>query len=447
MLAALEWREPLWLWLLLLPPGLWLWHRLAGRRRERFADTALLPWLRRGQGAGGWRHWPLRDYAYLLAWILLVLALAGPRHAEQSRTPHSAEAPHIVALVDLSRSMDATDVRPNRRARAVVELYELLELLPQNRVGIIVFAGRAHTYVPPTTDHEALRFYLAQLEELVLPTRGSAAADAMSLALEQSAEQGGPPAAVVLLSDGDFTDAGVAAAAQAVARADSALYVLGIGGPEQVAVPVDGGGWLEHEGESVLTHLNVAGLQRLAELGGGAYQRAGADASDWQALQSEGLGRTSSQPGEEAQTLWQEHYPWLLLPGLLLLFVALMPYGLGGVASSLLLVSGLLLFAPPPAALAAEPALHTDAVAAYRSGEFAVAAEQFAQVPGYPGHMGAGASYYRLEAYPSAVAQFTQAVLLAEGDGARADALFNLGNSLFQEGDYAAAAQVFADVA
>ena len=456
ILASLDWREPLWLWLAWLPLLQWLWRGYRARGAGRYADPALLPWLRIEQGHGRWQRWLGRDSAWLLGWLLLCLALAGPRHAIELPGSALHSGPTLIAVVDLSRSMEAIDIFPSRRQRATLELFELLEQARDSRIGIIVFAGRAHRYVPPSDDHHALRFYLQHLDRLVLPTHGSAAADALRLARRIGPD--GPPGAVVLLSDGDLAlasgepDPELNEAARELAAAGSSLYTLGIGGLDGAAIPLPEGGWLEHEGEAVLTRLNEARLQQLAQLGGGSYHRASADNRDWQSLYADGMQRKlARQPDRDSpvpHTQWQEHYPWLLVPALWLLFVAMMPCGLGRGRphSPLLLALGLLLIAQPHNPAQADEATPRAALAAYQEADYASAAAYFSGLPGYLGRMGAGASYYRQDDYPAAASQFTQAVLLAEADRQRADALFNLGNSLFQLGDYAAAAEVFADV-
>jgi len=452
-LTTLEWREPLWLLLALVPVLLLLRHQFFSGRGRAYADPALLPWVRAGEERGVWRRLFSRDAAYLIAWLLLAVALSGPRHRIllDGETLPTGQA--IIAVVDLSRSMDAADVLPDRRRRTALELYELLEHARGSRVGIVVFAGRAHLYVPPTDDRAVLRFYLKSLEHLVLPTRGSSAAQALALAGKSLS--GEPAAAVVLLSDGDLGGSGsvLEDSVRELAAAGIGFHVLGIGTPEGEAIPLPGGGWLEEEGRPVVSRLGEARLQALAALGRGRYQRLADDDSDWEALYDHGIAASASaaQAGKPAgqHTSWREHYPWFLLPALLLLFLSAMPRGLprsrGG---PMLVVWGLLFLAleAPGEAMAADAAVHRAAHQAWEAGEYAEAATRYAAIPGYIGRMGEGASHYRAGDYTRAAGQFSRAVLAAGRDSERADALFNLGNSLFLEGDYAAAIQVFGDV-
>lgn len=449
--ATLAWREPLWLLLALALPAL-LWLRLLlVRWSGAYADPALLPWLRVERERRLWRRLFSRNSAYLTAWLLLAVALAGPRHP----LPVSGEAlptgRTLLAVVDLSRSMAAADVLPDRRRRAALELHELLEHARGSRLGLVVFAGRAHLYVPPTADAAALRFYLATLDRLVLPTHGSAAAHALELAARTLAGESSP--AVLLLSDGDLNGGGgeLEQAARDLAAAGIGLHILGIGSPEGEAIPLPEGGWLEHEGRPVISRLDEERLQALAAAGNGGYQRMAADDSDWTALYDRGIAPAAA-AGEAAasaagQTQWREHYPWVLLPALLLLFFSVMPYRIArSPGTALLLCCGWLALQAPGEALAEETAALRQAGQAWQAGDFAEALSYYAVIPGYIGGMGAGASHYRAEDFAGAALQFSRAVLAAANDSERADALYNLGNSLFRQGDYAGAVQVFGDV-
>jgi Ca-activated chloride channel family protein len=448
--ATLAWREPLWLLLALaLPALLWL-RQLLVRWSGAYADPALLPWVRVERVRRPWRRLFSRNSAYLTAWLLLAVALAGPRHPLSVSGDALPTGRTLLAVVDLSRSMAAADVLPDRRRRAALELHELLEHARGSRLGLVVFAGRAHQYVPPTADAAALRFYLATLDRLVLPTHGSAAAQALELAARTLAGESSP--AVVLLSDGDLDDGGgeLERAARDLAAAGIGLYVLGIGSPEGEAIPLPEGGWLEHEGQPVISRLDEERLQALAAAGHGGYQRMAADDSDWTALYDRGIAPAAAATAEEAaagRTQWREHYPWVLLPALLLLFLSVMPYRIArSPGAAVLLCCGWLALQAPGEALADETAALRQAGQAWQAGDFAEALSYYAVIPGYIGGMGAGAGHYRMEDFAGAAVHFSRAVLAAANDSERADALYNLGNSLFRQGDYAGAVRVFGDV-
>ncbi|MEW6647059.1 MAG: VWA domain-containing protein [Pseudomonadota bacterium] len=422
-MSALHWREPLWLLLALLPLLPFLWRRLRG---GEYAAPHLLPWVALPPG----RRPLWRNAAWLAGWGLLAMAAAGPRLPLDGGEA-ALSGGTVLALVDLSRSMAAADVLPDRRRRAALELHALLEQARGSRIGVIVYAGRPHLYVPPTADHQALRFYLESLDRLVLPTHGSRLAPALALARSTLAGEAG---AVALFTDGT-DDADAAAAVRALTETGATLHVLGLGTAEGEAIPLPGGGWLKDaEGRPLIARLDEPGLAALARLGGGSYRRIAPGPADWSALVA---GLPAAAPGPEAA--WRELYPRALLPAVLLLFLALMPYGFGRAALGLLLLPALL---PPPT----QAADTSEAYRAYQTGDYATAAVLYSDLPGASGRLGEGASHYQAGDYVAAAQAFTAAVLAARDDGARADALFNLGAALYRRGDYAGAAQVYGDV-
>ncbi len=441
-LGDLYWRQPWWLLLALLPLALALLRNHHHRsRRDAYAERVLQPWafVAGRRRLGQLRRW--RTLALALAWLLFAVSLAGPRLPLDGA--RSATRPHgdILLLVDVSRSMHATDQQPSRLRRARVEIEELLSRAPGHRIGIVLFAARAHLYAPLTGDPDALRFYLSRLDALRLPTAGSRPREALALAGELLRDS--PAAAAILISDGDWTlDGGEP-------ELPFPVYVLGIGSEQGGAIPLPGGRWLTHEGRAVVSRLNEAGLRAFARRHAGAYSRAELDDSDWRRLYDRGVaprlsGRADASLGERV-VQWREFHRWTLIPACLLWLVSLAPGRRRGatptVPALLLVVSTL--FAPD-SANAGDP-LH-EADARYREKDYAAAQALYRRQDGFEGRLGEGAALYRMGRFEQAVEHFAQAVLLAEDDSQRATALFDLGNGYFQLGDYARAVAVFRDV-
>jgi Ca-activated chloride channel family protein len=342
--------------------------------------------------------------------------------------------------------MTATDVSPNRLRRAQIELEELLERAKGLRLGVIVFGARAHLYVPPTADHDALRFYLASLDALIPPTQGSRPDEALALAYEELRATPGK-AAIILVTDGDFAPPDESAKG-AIARAAVPLYILGTGTPEGEAIP-HGNEWLTHDGRAVISRMNETALRELARITGGAYAPVRDDDGDWATLYDDGIAKRFAAPPkdlDDTRTVWRELYAWPLLPGLVLLWYALLPFRLPLRKAPAALLAPLLLVAlmyPHQPVQAADSA--RQAYELYARGDYAAALESYKNLSGYTARLGEGVSRYRLEDYAGAVRQFQQAALEASTDEERGMALFNLGNGYFQLGDYKAAATVFQD--
>lgn len=457
-LAQLDWRNPWWLALALQPllmAALLRWRR---GRVLHYADAHLLPWALRGAfgvSSSG------RRVANMLAWLLLACAAAGPRlplvTTPEQRTAALHHEFNLMVVLDVSPSMRAQDVSPQRLQRARLKLLDLLPRLHGERVGLIVFSGSAGLLMPLSRDMDALRAYLPLAQPTLLDTPGSNIAAALKLARQTLlAQSPGKRGAVLLLTDGDASAlsgrAGAAAleAARRLQRVDLPLYVLGVGTPAGATIPLLDGGVVEQDGSAVTTRLDENGFATLARLGGGAYQTVQDGDADWGALYNHGiLGLPGNpHPADPAQT-WRELYAWCLLPAWLLLLYLHFPLWQRAIRPE---VAGWLLVvmmgwgSVQPNARAADADDAQAAYAAYRSGNYVEAQALYGRIQGYPASMGAGAAAYRRRDYVAAVNQFTHAMLAAHSAELRADALYNLGNGYFAAGNFRAAADAYQGV-
>lgn len=480
LLSSLSWREPLWLFLAGVPLlRSWLLpvlRLIQGQRQARYADPQLLPWVATQRPLSMRRTLFSKNGAYVVAWLLFAIAASGPRVPLILPGDVPAVQRNIMLLVDVSRSMRISDTRPTRLQRARIEIDELLQHARQARIGIILFAARAHLYVPLTTDFAALRGYLQNLDNVPLPTEGSRPAAALQMA---SAELQGlkEPSAMVMLSDGDFAQAlsatGAVDARLSATDGDAAphnipIYALGLGSSEGEAIPLQDGDWLRYQGQPVISRLNEDALRQLIARHGHTsaadaalhYSPARDDAGDWLRLYDQGIAKLSrghEKVAEPGHHHWRQLYPWALLPAIVLLWLALLPWRmkpLRGLPHTLVILGlGLLLLLPPPIAQAAavetaggRPSVDIEgAYRQYTAGHFAVAIQRYKQIPGYDGRLGEGASRYKNGDFHGAVAQFSRATLLADSEEKRSVALFNLGNSYFQIGNYPSAIDSFRD--
>lgn len=437
----LYWREPAWLLAMLYPLLLLGWRRWrSGRVLDAYADRALQPWVRVAQPPG--RRRAGQGVLMALCWVLLCLALAGPRLPLRDADQAGSAPGRLLAIVDLSRSMDAGDTVPSRRARAVQLLRGWLGQSPRPAIGLLLFAGRAHAYLPPTRDRRILDQYLAQLGQITLPTLGNDLAGALTLAQGWSAGEG--PTRLLLLSDGDLDEAArarVQGPLAALREAGIALDVVGIGGASPVPLRDADGEWLLDAGQPVLSALQADWLRQLAASGGGRYLALEEAAAP--ALAAVWPYRPPRIAADElARVRWQELHPWLLAPAALLLVVLLVPLPAPRTAALLLLAPALAWLAEP--ARATDPA--ADAYALLQAGDYGKARDRYAALGGYAGRFGEGISCYRLADYDCARRAFADAAWLAADGKARGRAVFNLANSRFQLGDFERAIALYEDV-
>lgn len=314
---ALHWREPLWLWLALFPLVLAAWGYFQQRSQaQTYADAHLLPWVQVNVSQRGWRQWFSPQIVWGIAWVLFAISLAGPRTPQTQADNLSPAQFDVLVVLDISRSMQATDIAPSRLQRAALELHELLSLAQASRMGIVVYGARPHVFMPLTNDFNAVRFYLQHLETLVLPTLGSDHAAALAFAQQELAARDQVlPAALLWLTDGDIPanqQATLQTRVQALHQAGIRLYALGLGTEDGDAISLPGGKWLEQGGQAVRSQLNSASLETLTAQTGGAYSAVKDDASDWDALYTQRIAKAFPIAPNDAQQ-WREWYVWTLL--------------------------------------------------------------------------------------------------------------------------------------
>ncbi|HEV8569371.1 MAG TPA: VWA domain-containing protein [Actinoplanes sp.] len=264
------WQSPERLWLLAGVVGLAVLYVVLQRRRSRYAVrfTNLRLLDRVAPKRPGWRrHVPASLFLAMLA--LLVVGFARP--TDEVRVPK--ERATVVVAVDVSRSMLATDVDPDRLSAAKAAAREFVDGLPEEfNVGLVGFAGSASVFVAPNTDRDALRAGIDRLAEGSAGAQGTAIGEAITTSLttianlDAQAAQDPPPARVVLLSDGANTagrepEAAAADAVQAGIPVDTILF----GTPD---------GSIEQNGRAMRVPVDGQTLEAVAEQTGGGYHEA-----------------------------------------------------------------------------------------------------------------------------------------------------------------------------
>lgn len=327
----MSFARPELLWLLLLLPAL----AAAGvygyaRRRRRIAEGLGDPGLVARLGLGDLRFPAARLALIAGAAAALGLAAAGPQWGEEV-VESRERSRSIVVAIDVSKSMLARDVEPDRLERGRLFMRRLLRELPGDRIGLVGFAGRAYVLSPLTVDHGALHLYLDALDPEVVSQGGSSLATAIRQAtdLARGREQAGGDRAILLVSDGEALedDADVLAAAERAGRAGVQVHTLGIGTPDGAPVPdrdaqtgrVAGYKRDPATGEVVVSRLNEELLEDVAERTGGRYTRidqAGATDRVLDALRSIERGEAGeSDPAVQARA----RFEWFVALALLLL--------------------------------------------------------------------------------------------------------------------------------
>jgi Ca-activated chloride channel family protein len=314
---------PTFFWLLAVVPVLVLFLVWAFRARRRsLRRFAALP------VAGSVNCAARRGKAVLLVAAVLcaVLALVQPRWGFEWREV-KRRGVDVFVLLDVSKSMLAEDVRPNRLMQAKFGIEDLLSRLQGDRVGLIAFAGTAFVQCPLTIDYEAFRLTLREAAPDVIPRGGTALAAAVRTAMKSFEAGEGRDRAIVLITDGEETEQEANAVTEELAKAGVRVYAIGVGTVDGELIPVRAPGQplaylKDREGKVVKTRLNEEPLRQLALATQGIYVRSAAGDFGMDTVYEKGLRQM--QRGEfeaRLQKRYFERYQWPLGLAVLLLLM------------------------------------------------------------------------------------------------------------------------------
>ena len=225
---------PVALWLLALVPlyGLIVW--IAGRRRKRllasFAESHLIQRLRETVRTGA-RRW--KEGLILVGLALLATALARPQFGTRVETV-TREGQDVMVILDVSRSMTAEDLDPNRLSRAKIEVGRLIQRLQGDRIGLVAFAGDAFVQSPLTTDYGAAMMFLSAMDTEMIEVQGTDLAHALTVAIEALEETPVGNRIIVAVTDGEDHEGGLPTAMEQAAEAGVVIHAVGVGSPDGV---------------------------------------------------------------------------------------------------------------------------------------------------------------------------------------------------------------------
>ena len=225
----------------------------------------------------------IKDYLpqrFAIKFVLIVVAFAtGVLALANLRFPKGTEKVSrngidVMIALDVSKSMLAQDIQPNRLDRAKQVLGKLIDKLANDRIGIVVFAGKAYLQMPLTGDHGAAKMYLASASTDVVPTQGTVVADALKMCNSSFNAKEKKYKSVVLISDGEDHDEGAEKIAEQMANEGISINTIGIGSPGGAPI-IDATTNQEkkdNQGNVIVTKLNEEELMSIASKGNGIYQ-------------------------------------------------------------------------------------------------------------------------------------------------------------------------------
>jgi Ca-activated chloride channel family protein len=263
--------------LFLLPILVLLFHLVLKQKKKAIAEfgeselmQTLMPTASKSKPV--WKF-----YIFLTAIAFIILGLARPQFGSKLQEVKRKGVEIMIAL-DVSNSMNATDIQPSRLERAKQVLAKLVDKLTDDKIGLIVFAGDAYTQIPITTDYVSAKMYLNNLTTGIVPVQGTAIGKAINLAESSFPSNSELQKVIIIITDGENHEDDPVESAKKAYEKGILVYTLGMGLPEGAPIPEGAANSLnfkkDQQGNTVMSKLDEITLQKVAVAGGGEYIRA-----------------------------------------------------------------------------------------------------------------------------------------------------------------------------
>jgi len=323
---------PLWLqvvlWAILpLMALISIWFRVAKKKIiERAGDPELIEQLSHSVSK---RKRLLKDLLRAVAILMLLFAAWGPKFSDELTEVHR-EGVDIVVLLDVSNSMRAQDIKPDRLEKARFELRKLIEDLRGDRVGLVVFAGQAHLQTPLTLDYSAFDMFLDISDESLIGVQGTSFENALEIGLSAFDPEDQQHRAMIVISDGEDHEGNLDEVLERARKENVIIHTAGIGSFSGTPIPMyDDRGVIKgyrktSTGEVVTTRLYTETLQTISVETGGRFVHLNTADAGLEDIYDDILGMEQKEFSRHEFTNFKEQYHWFVWIALLLLILDLL---------------------------------------------------------------------------------------------------------------------------
>lgn len=319
-------EEKIWFWALLIIPiilvlflVLQLWKR---KTQNKFANQAILKRLSPNKSLF---KSILKIVVLCLAFASLTMALVNPKIGSKLETV-KREGVDIVFAVDVSKSMLAEDIAPNRIDKSKQLVTQIINNLASDRVGIIAYAGKAFPQLPITTDYGSAKMFLQNMNTDMMSSQGTAINEAIELAKTYYDDDQQTNRILVIISDGEDHSEAAARVAEEASEAGIRIFTIGVGSEKGGPIPIKRNGVIlnykkDRQGETVITKLNEETLKNIAKAANGVYINGNNTGKVVEEIRGI-LNKMDKTEFESKQfAAYESQFQWFLGFGILLLFI------------------------------------------------------------------------------------------------------------------------------
>lgn len=301
-----------------------LFNRNRKRLLEKFADKDIHKFIMYSYSGAKSKF----KFALILVVLsLLIIAFSNPQVGTKMQEVKQTGI-DVYILLDVSRSMAAEDIKPNRLEKAKYQISNLIQKLRGDRIGLIVFSGDAYIQFPLTTDYSAANLFLSAVDFNSVPQPGTAIASAINMAV-QSFDSAATDKAIILITDGEDHEGDIDAAVDEATELEIKIYTIGLGSPDGLPIPVydnrgkQVGFKQDNNGQTVLTRLNENILREIADNGNGKYYRGNNYEDYLDKIYSDLSTLEQAEFGVKKVTDYEDRFYYFLIPAIILLIIEL----------------------------------------------------------------------------------------------------------------------------
>ncbi|MGA9408791.1 MAG: VWA domain-containing protein [Bacteroidota bacterium] len=313
-------------WLALVPITVALFWFVGRKRREAKGKFSSSGMFERLAGESSRAKRAVKSLLLLAAITFIIVGLANPQVGIRQEEVKQEGVDIFIAL-DVSLSMKAEDVKPNRLAKAKYEISNLINRLGGDRIGLIVFSGESYVQFPLTTDYSAADMFLDAVDVESVPTPGTAIGSAVKQAMNSFNWNAPTKKVLIIITDGENNEGDAIAQAEEAGKKGVLIYTIGMGSPDGAPIPIyDANGKQvdfkrDRAGNVVLTKLDEATLEKIATLGNGKYFRGSNSQDELDAIYKEVNALQKSEFGTKQFTDFDDQFQYFIAIALILLVI------------------------------------------------------------------------------------------------------------------------------
>jgi Ca-activated chloride channel family protein len=319
-------ENPDYLFLMWLIPVFILLFFFVNQRRKtllnKFAESSLQQFLFPDYSS---KKVLIKFSVQVLIFILLVLTIANPQIGTKFQEVKQTGIDVFICL-DVSYSMSAEDIKPNRLEKAKFQVSKLIQKLRGDRIGLVVFAGNAYIQFPLTIDYSAANLFLSAIDFGIIPQPGTAIASAIEMAI-RSFDTASTQKAIILITDGEDHEGDIEKAIESAKEKNIKIYAVGLGSPEGAPMPIYDsqknriGFKTDKDGNIVLSKLNEDILKKISSEAGGKYFRGNNYEDHIEKIYSDLQNLDKAEFGTKRISDYETRYYYFLIPALILLLI------------------------------------------------------------------------------------------------------------------------------